>query len=83
MVVGSRLEPGSMGRNTALERYPHLAEALTEPGTVVFDESDKEKLGVTKVGDVAEVAGARVRVVGFVARCCAAFRARSPTPWAR
>jgi len=66
MVVGSRLEPGSMGRNTALERYPDLAEALTEPGTVVFDESDKEKLGVEKVGDEAEVAGSRVRVVGFV-----------------
>lgn len=66
MVVGSRLEPGSMGRNTALERYPDLAEALTEPGTVVFDESDKEKLGVQKIGDIAEVAGSRVRVVGFV-----------------
>jgi len=66
MVVGSRLEPGSMGRNTALERYPELAEALTEPGTVVFDESDKEKLGVQKAGDEAEVAGTRVRVVGFV-----------------
>ena len=66
MVVGSRLEPGSMGRNTALERYPELAEALTEPGTVVFDESDKEKLGVQKAGDEAEVAGSRVRVVGFV-----------------
>ena len=66
MVVGSRLEPDAMGRNTALVKRPELVERLTEPGTVVIDESDKEKLGVQNEGDIAEVVGAKVRVVGFV-----------------
>src|SRR2546422_248381 len=38
----------------------------TKPGTIVVDESERDRLGVSKVGDVAEVVGCRVRVVGFV-----------------
>ena len=37
MVVGSRLEPDAMGRNTALDKRPELVERLTEPGTVVIE----------------------------------------------
>jgi putative ABC transport system permease protein len=64
MVFGSRLEEGSLG--AVRELTSELRARLTEPGAVVIDESDRERLGVTGVGDLGEVAGRRVRVVGMV-----------------
>lgn len=63
MVIGSRLFPDSMGKIRELS--PELAEKLSEPGAVVVDESDLERLGVKGVGDTAEVNFHRVRVVGL------------------
>jgi putative ABC transport system permease protein len=63
MVIGSRLGEDSLGAVDALT--PELRARLTEPGTVVIDESDMSRVGVKGVGDWAEVTGARVRVVGF------------------
>src|SRR5262245_315737 len=63
MVIGSRLGENSLG---AVDRLtPDLRALLTEPGAVVIDESDKSRLGVKEIGDVAEISGQHVRVVGF------------------
>lgn len=63
MVIGSRLSDDSLGAVDKLS--PDLRALLTEPGAIVIDESDTERLGVKGVGDVAEVTGVRVRVVGL------------------
>jgi putative ABC transport system permease protein len=63
LVIGSRLADDSLGALKNLT--PELRDRLTEPGTVVIDESDKARLGVRGVGDTAEITGMRVRVVGF------------------
>jgi putative ABC transport system permease protein len=64
VVVGSRLGDGALG--AVRELTPDLRERLTEPGSVVIDESDLDLLGVRGVGEVAEVSERRVRVVGVV-----------------
>jgi putative ABC transport system permease protein len=63
MVIGSRLEPDSLGKVDALNE--ELCMRLTEPGTVVVDESDLDRLGIRGVGDTAEITGTHVRVVGL------------------
>src|SRR5262245_11112275 len=63
MVIGSKLEEGSLGVVNKLT--PEMRSLLTEPGAIIIDESDKDRLGVKEVGDVAEVSSHRVRVVGF------------------
>jgi putative ABC transport system permease protein len=64
VVIGSRLERDSLG---AIEELtPELRRLLTEPGSIVVDESELGRLGITGVGDVAEIFGHRVRVVGLV-----------------
>jgi putative ABC transport system permease protein len=64
LVVGSRLDDGNLG--TVPQIGPELRAKLSEPGSVVVDESDREKLGFTAVGDSAEVVGHRARLVGTV-----------------
>jgi putative ABC transport system permease protein len=64
MVVGSRLEEGALGAMSVLTA--ELRARLTEPNTVVIDESDMSKLGVSAVGEFAEISDRRVRVVGTV-----------------
>jgi putative ABC transport system permease protein len=63
-VVGSSLEPDALGavRQLTLE----LRRLLSEPGAVVADEAEVARLGFEGVGDVAEVIGRRVRLVGLV-----------------
>ncbi|MBY0228403.1 MAG: ABC transporter permease [Gemmataceae bacterium] len=63
MVIGSRLSEDSLGAIDALT--PEHRALLTEPGTIVIDESDRERLGVSGIGDVAEVSWNRVKVVGM------------------
>jgi putative ABC transport system permease protein len=63
MVIGSRLADDALGAVDALSA-DHRAR-LTEPGTVIIDESDRGRLGVQGVGDTAEVNGVRVRVTGL------------------
>lgn len=67
VVIGSRLEEESLGRVRQLS--PELCARLTEPDSVVIDVSDCDRLGVYEIGDTAEVAGHRVRVVGFTQGC--------------
>jgi putative ABC transport system permease protein len=40
-------------------------EDLRTPDAIIMDELYKEKLGVTRIGDICELAGRRARVVGF------------------
>lgn len=64
MICGSRLSDDALG--TVSELTPDLREKLTEPGAVVVDRSEFDRLGITGVGDHAEINGKRVRVVGLV-----------------
>jgi len=64
LVIGSRLEEGSLG--AVPELTPDLRRALAEHGGVVVDESDLERLGIKGIGGVAEIAGHRVKVVGLI-----------------
>jgi putative ABC transport system permease protein len=65
MVIGSRLGDEALGHVDKLT--PELRQQLVEPGAVVVDESDLDRLGIHGIGDVAEVSGHRVRVVGLTA----------------
>lgn len=64
IVLGTRLEDGSLGPPPELTA--ELRDRLTEPGTVVVDASDLDRLGLRGVGDSAQVSRQRVRVVGLV-----------------
>jgi putative ABC transport system permease protein len=64
MIVGSRLEDEALG--AVRELTPELRARLTEPGTIVVDESDRERLGIHGVGDTAQISDRHVRVVGMV-----------------
>ena len=65
-VVGCRLDAGSIGAVEFLRNDPALRERLTEPFTVAVDEAEIGRLNVSGVGDVAEILGRRVKVVGLV-----------------
>jgi putative ABC transport system permease protein len=64
LVIGSHLEDGSLG--TVGELTPELRDRLSEPGAIVVDEGELGRLGIKGIGDTAEIAGRRVRVVGLV-----------------
>jgi putative ABC transport system permease protein len=64
IVVGSRLADGCLGAVRDLS--PAQRVRLTEPGAIILDQADAASLGVQAVGDTAEIAGQRVRVVGLV-----------------
>lgn len=63
-IIGTRLDERSLGAVHQLT--PPLRELLAEPGTVVADQSDLDRLGFRGVGDVGEVQGRRIRLVGVV-----------------
>lgn len=63
IVIGSRLEEGSLGALRQLT--PELRTLLMEPDSVVVDRSDLKRLGVEKVGDTAQILNRRVRIVGL------------------
>lgn len=64
VVIGSRMSPDALGaiKHLTLEHRSNLAQM----GAVVVDDGEFGRLGITKVGDTAEVNGRRVRVVGTV-----------------
>ncbi|HEX3314221.1 MAG TPA: ABC transporter permease [Gemmataceae bacterium] len=64
LIIGSRLEPNSLGAVKQLT--PTLRAMLSEVGAVVVDDGEFDRLGIEKVGDVAEVFGHRLRIVGTV-----------------
>jgi len=64
LVIGASVEDGTLG--AVRELTPQLRDRLTEPGAIVLDESELGRLGIEGVGDVAEISGYRVRVVGLV-----------------
>jgi putative ABC transport system permease protein len=64
IVIGSRLEGDPLG--AVSELTSELRDRLTEPGSIVVDESELGRLGVKRVGDIAEITGQRVRIVGLV-----------------
>jgi putative ABC transport system permease protein len=64
VVMGSCLEDGSLG--AVNELTPELRARLTEPSSIVVDESELGRLGIKGIGDTAEISGHRVKVVGLV-----------------
>lgn len=65
IIIGSRLEDGSLGAINALT--PELREKLTEPNSVVLDEAELPRLGLNVgVGETGEILGRKVRVVGLI-----------------
>ena len=64
LVIGTRLGPEAFGPITQLT--PEHRALLALPGSVVIDEGEFARLGITKIGDTTEVVGKRVRVVGTV-----------------
>jgi putative ABC transport system permease protein len=64
LVIGTRLGPDSIGAIKQLT--PEHRTLLSEPYSIVIDQGEFERLGITKVGGTAEILGKRVRVVGTV-----------------
>ena len=64
IVIGADLDDGNMG--CVKELTPEMRDALSEPNSVIVDRAEfpEAKLGITKVGDYAEINKVRVRVVG-------------------
>jgi putative ABC transport system permease protein len=61
-LVGVQTRDGSLVMKDALN--PTLKEKLQEPNKILIDEADREKLGAD-VGDIAEINGIRVKIVGL------------------
>ncbi|MGL6073290.1 MAG: ABC transporter permease [Fimbriiglobus sp.] len=65
-VVGTKLDPGSLGAVEYLREHPEIMARLREPNAVAVDGSDLGRLGIEGIGDQAEVFGHRIKVVGIV-----------------
>jgi putative ABC transport system permease protein len=63
-LLGSSLEPDAAGAMNVLT--PELRTALTEPFTIVMDESDMKRMGLANVNDTGKINGKEVRLVGTV-----------------
>jgi putative ABC transport system permease protein len=68
MVIGSELENESLGLIDDLKdkrdaQGRRLQDLLTEPGAIIVDESEFDRLGIKGVGDRARIADQPVRVV--------------------
>jgi putative ABC transport system permease protein len=64
IVVGSHL--GAQALGALVDLTPDMRARLTEPGAVVVDAAELDRLGIHGVGDAAEVFGHRVFVVGLL-----------------
>lgn len=64
-IIGAHLEGPSLGAVNDLT--PEMRTLLTEPGAVVVDETELNRLGLRHgIGETAEIIGHKVRVVGLV-----------------
>ena len=63
-MIGARLTEGSLGLVQGVT--PQQRADLAEPGAVVVEEADRERLGIRQVNDRAEILGHQVRIVGLV-----------------
>ena len=64
IVIGSDLNDNNLG--SVRELTPEMRVALTQPGSVVVDESELERLDVKRIGDKAEINRQKVQIVGLV-----------------
>ena len=64
LVIGSNLNDGTIG--AVHELTPEMRVLLTQPGSVVVDESELERLGVKALGDKAEINKQTVQIVGLI-----------------
>jgi putative ABC transport system permease protein len=64
IVIGCRLEDNALG--TVEELTPELRSLLSEPGSVVVDDSELDRLAISGIGATSEINDHRVRVVGMV-----------------
>ena len=64
MLIGSRLDSESLG--AVAELTPQLRQRLSEPGTLVADDTDMGSFGRPGSEDIGEAMGRRVRLVGRV-----------------
>jgi putative ABC transport system permease protein len=64
IVIGSRLDDDALG--AVHELTPELRRKLSEPGSIVVDEGELGRLGISGIGDFGEITSQRVRVVGLV-----------------
>ncbi|HEX3147133.1 MAG TPA: ABC transporter permease [Gemmataceae bacterium] len=64
IIIGSCLDDDNLG--SLDELTPELRNALTEPNAIVIDSGERRRLGVTGVGDYAEINKVKVRIVGEV-----------------
>ncbi len=65
VILGCNLHENTLGPGRQLTREQRLL--LSEVGTVLLDHKDRARLGIERVGQIGEIAGRRVRVVGFLA----------------
>lgn len=65
-IVGTRMEPNSLGLIEDLRNNPELTVRLKEPFTVAVDAGELDRLGVKGIGDQGEILGVRVKVIGLV-----------------
>jgi putative ABC transport system permease protein len=63
IIIGSNLDKDNLGSIKELD--DDMRAALTEPNSIVVDQSECERLGIKGVGDYAEINKIRVRVVGL------------------
>ncbi len=64
-IIGVHLERSSLG--AVRDLTPAMRTLLTEPGAVVVDGMELDRLGLTHgVGETAEIMGHKVRIVGLV-----------------
>ena len=66
LIQGLRLGDAALGSPTDLT--PDMRDRLTEPGAVIVDDSDLERLGIHGIGDEAQIAGAYVYCSAETAR---------------
>jgi putative ABC transport system permease protein len=65
VIIGSCLDDDNLGSLNQLS--PEQRAALTESNAIVVDQSELKRLGVTGIGDHAEINKVRCRVVGMTA----------------
>lgn len=64
ILMGSRLGPDALG--TVKQLTAEQRRKLSLPGAIIVDESEFGRLGITRIGDTAEISGQSVRVVDTV-----------------